>query len=352
MAQNLWVERVFEAQAIVDLYLAEMRRIEEKKKRLVPSWQGISALDAPRGPDKCVLGRCCHYPRLDLEGFQDRHRKETEGARRRSRADESSESEDESDSRRHRAQRAKRRQYRFTITLDQVNKHLGRPGTPIDHFDHPLLFARSGHQMLTVTREGKAAVVHGEYPYTARERFYDFLDDEDVNELERNRKGLHVWLSDRVDPDLEFASPSPSSSSQSSPTATAASGQTRDPLTHKPTKNVIELGRSILQLVRTVKNLSLTSYLARCIELEGPSLSEVRYLSLGPLKPPEYLSSCLANLETPSLASLRVCGGDLTAAAAQALGNPSGELTELRHVVWDYGALSLPSKDSYERSEL
>lgn len=358
---------MFEAQAILDLYLAEMRRIEDAEGRVVPSWRDKTESSTLRIPTNCRVRRCGHYPRLVLEGFdcrnKDKAKQRSAYTRRRPRMDSASgywtdegdaysdeedewTDEDEEDSEDGEGERKT-----FTITLEQVNTHLARRGTSHDHLDHPLLVARSGLQALTMSRGGVPLVVHGDYPDEERAGFYDWDDPTDDDDSEHEGRHLRYaeeddYLSEAERAELFPPRPSPP------PLSPSTAGLPNGPLDPKRRSDIITLGRSVIHLARNLQNLSLTGYMYRCAHRKPHGLQNLRSLCLGPLTPSEQAAQCLAKVKLPSLRRLRVCGGNLCAVAAEVIGSPGGKLPQLRDVEWDYGALRLTHRRGYQRGQL
>lgn len=92
-----WLVRCFSVQAALDLYLEEMRRVEESM---------------PPRPCQCEHGSCPSYPGLRIVG---------NGSRTPPSATDT-----------------------LVLTQRRLLQHHARRGSLADHFDHPLLFARSG----------------------------------------------------------------------------------------------------------------------------------------------------------------------------------------------------------------
>lgn len=111
--------RVLELQAVLDLYLTEMRRLEDRRGRAIEPCRRIQE-DANDVPS---CSTCVAYPALRLELPH---------------GPLISEQDDEFVHSRFCSVPA------YIITYAQIREHLDARGAATDHFDHPIIFARSG----------------------------------------------------------------------------------------------------------------------------------------------------------------------------------------------------------------
>lgn len=243
-----WTVRAYEVQAAHDLYLIHMRALEDSH---------TTAAGPSCHRHGCNREPCPVYPPLQLKATPDAPQ------------------HDQDDATLPAAQP-------LLLTRSQLLRHLARPGSIFDRLDHPLLFARSGVDLIErATRFGSA-------------RFHRRIELEAMpdNFAELSSTG------DRIN---EHDSSSASSSA--------------DVL--EPTLPLVQTLGTILTLVRSIfwftpllRNLSLTGFLERATsQLSNLTLAQLRHLSLGP--PPAAWYRPLAFHNLPRLHSLRVCGVEL-----------------------------------------
>lgn len=106
--------------------------------------------------------------------------------------------------------------------------------------------------------------------------------------------------------------------------------------------NLLEVGRFIVQRASKATNLSLSGLFH---DLLGSSnLKQLRYLSIGPLTPPDAAAALLGSgLKLPNVRKLRVCGDHPALAIAKAIAGEVEGLESLEEVQWDFGYASVPN---------
>lgn len=127
-AQDEWLVRSFEVQAILDLYLGEMRRVEDEKGYPVRHWDARPYIPPPKIEKKCEAGICKHYPHIGVTA---------EGSLPQQPIG------------------SLPGQASFFVSLTEARSHLARRRALTDRFDHPLLFARSRLGRYHVNDQGK-----------------------------------------------------------------------------------------------------------------------------------------------------------------------------------------------------
>lgn len=115
-----WASRLWSVQAALDLYLAEMRKIEDERKYGIEAWdsEGDAGAGSSDLAEPCQEGTCGHYPTLSIK----KHK--TSNATN----DPPSTAQGDNEL--------------FSLSEDQLWDHLARPGGPADHFGHLLLLTR------------------------------------------------------------------------------------------------------------------------------------------------------------------------------------------------------------------
>lgn len=115
--QDMYLYRTFRLQAAVDIYLAQMRRIDDERAAETSSSGTSAATDDPYvlpvANDTCIQRRCGHYPHLAVARGTPSDPFWPKGSNN------------------------------LIVHNDQIEAHTARRGGPIDRFDHPLIFARS-----------------------------------------------------------------------------------------------------------------------------------------------------------------------------------------------------------------
>lgn len=121
------------AQAAVELYLLEMRRLEDKSGYEVEDWEGEEG--ALHGPQP-VKGEMVYYGSLRvLHWDSSPHPNYGSGTGPQNLL-----------------------KYYWNVSWAAVEKHLARRGGMSDYFDHPLIFARSGMHLLDFADDGRALI--------------------------------------------------------------------------------------------------------------------------------------------------------------------------------------------------
>ncbi|PWN25406.1 hypothetical protein BDZ90DRAFT_281613 [Jaminaea rosea] len=267
-----WTLRIFEAQAVLDLYLLELRRLQD--------------LGQPTSSTKTGKGvECGHYPRLILNGYDDASTSRSKITRRT-----------------------------FVLHRSQLLRHLSRHKSYTDRFDHPLLFARSSCGMFVLAGPGRAGEDSdslGQYdPYELRDIDFSLLE-EDAEDY-----------ADQFSPDrLPATTPALDDGLDPALNSTATLG------------SLLSLTRFVLVATPRLRNLSLTGFLERAVTglRTGAELKDLRSLSIGP--PPPFWHApmtldrgCLLTVE-----NLRICGVMLLEEEVDAIENG---LPLLRRMQW------------------
>lgn len=297
---------MFEAQGVLDLYLCEMRRIEDAENRPVIPWRAAKTHPAPRASSKCRSRECSHYPKLVLEGFDRSTKKGSKSAS--SKGDCSS-------------------QKTFTITRDQVKAHLLRPGALTDDFEHPLLFARSGLRMLAMGPGCSIVIDHDQREIDAYYGFSSFDDD-------HHEYGDFFRYNDDA---FSQSSDSPQGSPRSTSSGQSTSSDSNDSFDASHRDGLVALARSVLYRVVALENLSLTGFLHLSLGREPPALTTLRCLSVGPGTSPPTLNLSLSVVQLPSLVKLRCCADYLNTGIAKRIAGTKKHWPSLREIRWDFG---------------
>lgn len=243
-----WTVRAYEVQAAHDLYLMHMRALED-------SHTTAAGPSCPRRG--CNRGPCPVYPPLHLEATPDAPQ------------------HDDDDKTLPAAQP-------FVLTRSQLLRHLARPGSITDRLDHPLLFARSGVDLVERATRFGSARFHRRSEFAAMpDNFAELSSMEDrINEHDSSSASSSAGV---LDPTLPFA---------------------------QTLGTILTLVRSIFCFTPLLRSLSLTGFLDRATsQLSSLSLAQLRHFSLGPPPPAWYWP--LGFHKLASLHSLRVCGVEL-----------------------------------------
>lgn len=304
--QDEWTLRVFEVQAILDLYLGQMRETELQHNRLLPSWRSSDAL--PKVPPECCAGKCAHYPQLLLsEEFEGVSKKAGKASSKGKQKETAAPAEGKSSSKATPEKVGKAKgeapQSTFLVTKEHINTHFARRGAHTDHFNHPLLFARPKLRRLTLSSGNRVIVADGKSP---DDLYYPSDGDtDDDNDSEAD----HLYDRYRyIDQDFSWSHSSDQESSRSSPSVDSLINLELEATGYDET---VAIATSTLRLLPRLHNLSLTSYLYRCLGRPQPKLSMLTCLSLGPLLPSENLLDFIVCLKLPAVKKLRICGGGL-----------------------------------------
>lgn len=280
--QSLWVQRMLEAQAALDLFLAGMRRREEASVDYSGSWRA-KPYD-PSGdasiPAACTQGRCGHYPQLQLTGYPTPPQ------------DTATETSDAHDV--------------LLLSRTELLAHLARPGSRTDRFDHHLLFLTSGAPISDLYSNGRAG---GGSDAHRGDREPPQLHNSDFESCASGALMLQTGI------DVAIHS-----------TASVAS--------------LLGLARSILSFTPNVKVLSLTGVFERlaCGDHLPPQLPALRSLSIGP-QPPHWRTPLrLSHPVLRQVKTLRLAGMMLYEEEVKALAEllDRGRLERLEYVMADH----------------
>lgn len=284
------------------MYLSEMRRLEQASNRTVVSWKASKTHPVGKDPRDCCHGKCAHYPRLVLEGFEGRSKKAKKGH-----AEENT----------------------FLVTRAEVKKHLTRRGAPTDNFEHPIVFAQCDLRLLAASHDGAIRV---DYERRRANSFYGSIDSEDESyDLD------DVLL--RYNDD-DFSQPTELPLRPRSPTD--SEGSAADTFDLLQYDGISALANSVLRRTPKVVNLSLTGFLGRCLQPpKPPLLATLRCLSLGPPASPPGAMVDTENLSLPMLEKLRFCGDFLETSLARRISGQDGDWSKMRETQWDFGSSSV-----------
>lgn len=292
MQQERWATRIFELQAILDLYLVEMRRVEDVEEYNMPSWRH-KAPGPVQSPPICRLGKCSHYPQLVLSGW---YVEEAEG---KIAVIEPPVPEKNA----------------FVITRAQVWTHLTRRGSALDQFDHPILFARSTFASAPISNHGRRIV--GKYlagPHTDHFSCAQYdpephdHDHEQMASIDDDR-----LYEERVIDQLQLCR-----------------------LNTIPKLMVIAM--DVLTCAGRLVNLSLSGTLDSCFFMKLDTWSTVKSLSLGPLLPVwnEGLHFGERGVDFEKLENLRICGALIHEEdIEQIAGHVEGRFPKRKRVQWE-----------------
>lgn len=356
-AQNAFTARILQTQSALDLYLMEMRRIDDRNG-MVHSWRSDSPL--PKAPTKCRAGKCRHYPTLRIE-MRSQHVEIDEGAKQAAKAKAAKRKKSKRQSKiKKKANRGSgmtrsKNNAELVLTLDQLKAHLVRPGAQTDHFDHPYIYARSGLKMLCLDYENRITV---DYDQEMKEDFYsddyEFSDPwglgggSDSSDLDSYDSDESVLISDSV---MSLSSSDGSSECSSFtkrselPTSSESdsSFSSCDFLTPRVGgQSMFKLSHLILKATTKLVNLGITGSFEKLFRKPSP-LSGLRYLSVGPLSRHEAAGLCVQDVQLPSLERLRLCGdciGRGTACNVAGVHNRNHESDiwpRLKEFQWDFG---------------
>lgn len=262
--------RMLEVQAAMDVYLMQMRRIDEAASDFKDSWRCKTLSDRKEYPPKeCRTYVCGHYPPLDIVG--------TLTPRRRAAA-----------------KKSPNPQPPFVVSRPQLLQHMFRPGSPLDRFDHPVLFLHSGVTFLKMESLGRSGT------HRADNR--------------RNYAGKEGHEDPSYGENVDVALP-----------ATAA------------IPSLLGLARSVLSFAPQLITLALSGILERavCGHRPPPPLPALRALSLGP-PPPFWISRMrLDHQALLPITKLRLAGMILVKEELYAL---ACDLTQIRELHWSVSA--------------
>lgn len=267
---------VLDVQAALDLYLIEIRSLEEQNPHLLR----LAARDT-RVPQRCRDGDCNHYPALFLastvlapaDGTQIESPK---GA--------------------------------YTLARPDLLRHMARPGGVIDRFDHPLLFSRSRLKIHLAVPPGKGNRNYAPNGSGARYVLISQFPDA------AGGYHLHEWHEAGTFSALDRMSVGRALNAPLTNTATIISN--------------LRLARAVLAHTPNLTDLSLTGFLESAVgggRSAGPL--SLRRLSLGP--PPVCWDAGLTLQGLRSVEELRIAGTALVAAEIKVIKSTKPQLREL-----------------------
>lgn len=277
---SAWLSRVFGVQAALDLYLKALRRMEEKDDELCRLQE-----QGARLPIQCQSGPCEHYPTFiiadpSLRRCGVRLSKNT-----------------------------------YVVSREDILRHLARPGSTTDRFDHPVVLSRSGFdvEVFRPVGYGHASYRFGQSIPARYEVRSEYLDVEDFHE-----RYMALGLGMPHGDDEWHARWGNAEGLLAGPLSTATVGST------------LKLTRSLLKSLTQVENLSLTGFVEQAITRGQGVSSSLSCLTLGPPPPCWSTPPQLEGLE--NLTELRVCGATLTKGAIE---RTTREMDQLRLFEWD-----------------
>lgn len=269
-----WLIRVMEVQAALDLYLVDMRRVEDAAGYPVERWQEASGPSRRREP----LGPVIEYRKLVVLDINDPQRLE--------------------------ALRSAQ-QHALFLSRTELRTHISRRGSLADHFDHPFIFARSslGHLAFGEGRQADMGV--------ALAGHVDALYSE--VEIEASRRNERTFA-DRLKQPL---------SSPAEARTTTIEG-------------ILDQAQRLLSYTPHLRHLYLSGYLQRIIcGVKRPEipLHSLKSLCLGPYSgfAPDCLAPTLQGLDLLDLEELRISGCVLANLKASTI----AALPRLKRVDWD-----------------
>lgn len=121
---------MFEAQAALDLFLAEMRRREDASDDYIASWRARAPDDKTSAPSRCRYGGCSHYPPLELTGYPVVHPPPP--------------------------RLACNAQLPLILSRAELLAHIARRGARTDRFDDQLIHLTSGANITDLYSNGRA----------------------------------------------------------------------------------------------------------------------------------------------------------------------------------------------------
>lgn len=299
VGSTLWFIGVIEVQAALDLYLLEMRRLEDEA--------GISGPTCQCGPPPKEEGSsrqpCIDYPSLVLTT--------TTPSRGESAAAAASSSGSKAP---------------FFLHRSRLLRRVTRRGGKADSFDHPLLFARSGIRTIIFDREGYGRLSNDLWReakalYDDDGDTYDeeVSDEEDSASEEDGSDGVSAASDD--DASAGYGLPDEDAfANLALPASSSAQTLATDlviPLdqANYPTASIggnLSLARTLLGLTPNLHSLLLTGVLQRAICGKGAALPPpaLRKLYLGPLShhSDDSLSPCFEGDRLQGLEELGIRG--------------------------------------------
>lgn len=267
---NVWVARVFEVQAALDLYLIKIRSLEDAKPQLLRQAQAGGWASAA-----CRKGKCTCYPPLYIT---EKSASSIEDAPRGA----------------------------FKLLRADLLQHLNRPTATTNRFDHPLILARANYEIYITEPPGKGYENYSEdqgaeyevYSTTwAYPRNHEMHDCSDLDFLNKHYSnwGHGDDESERF-LDVTLA-------------------------------RCLWYARFLPRLTTNLENLSLTGWLERALDWSDFK-PKIRCLSVGP--PPPGWMNALHLDELWKVRKLRVCGVGLVEEEIERI----KEMDRLEEVEW------------------
>lgn len=214
------------------------------------------------------------------------------------------------------------------VTPSQISGHLARPRrvAQTDHFNHPLLFARSGYLFrdLDVDHLGNFLIGHlltNEDPDMVTE---DQGIDEPIPATATEGPFKVAFLTDKPSVYMGQISRRAGATDEVEAKADTVGG-------------LLAAARVVLALAPNVRNLSLTGFFSRLLCGENPlTLSSLHSLSVGPTLPYWSMTFTATSFDKlPALERLRLCVPILRDHEVATLAGARSELKRLKLVQWE-----------------
>lgn len=323
-------------QAALDLYLMEMRQIEDRCS--YPSIPIPSAGPSSDGDAYRCATVCHHYPQLHIArsaGESNCRASQTGRGKGKAEGDKvisnnsgstsTSKGPDGYSKHLNDSQRDFGDQP-YRLTCAQLDEHIGRKGGPADHFEHPLLIARSGLKLLHPSDCGQLLV---DWNHHHSRSYHDPLEEEEGGHC--ICCGTTAALREELEDNDSSVCDECISQSQACQAGTVLS----DP---KTLRDILGMARGVLSLTPNAVNLSCSSYLHRFLWFGNtPPFNKLRFLSVGPFPPsledrPGFNRTSFTNVE-----KLRICPNPVERWASTADAGSDDPLPALKNLQWDYG---------------
>lgn len=303
-------------QAALDLYLIKMRQIEDAK-----GWPVRPSRVASRFLDNganCRDADCQHYPRLRIAPSS--VAKSHTGALDSSGTCVGYDCNDEK-------RVIDTDDTILCLTYADLDACIDRETGQADHFDHPLILARSGRRMLIPSDLGHPWV---DWDRTDCRRYYGRRRYEDGYCVSCGTEGFRSPEFAQYEEYGGFLCRGCADPLDRTKIAT-------DLTSHKSMPGIEALAGRIVRMTPNVLNLSYTSYLGEGAPVPCMPLNKLRSLSVGPLPPAWEAAPTFTRIGLPSLEKLRVSPNCMDAALASRLVNKDGPLPKLIELQWDHG---------------
>lgn len=273
------IESIFEAQAALDLYLAKIRAIEEENPQCEES-PALRLVDIPASARSSSPSKQGATPPPKNA---------------------------------------------VIVTHAQLLRHLARPGSLTDRFDHPLILRRSGLKVNVSQAElkGPTNLQPSNASYSLQAMTWSIEREHEAHEWQRGLDALQ-------DAPQQYTGSGDDGDLNAALLATANMGA------------ILRLTRSILDLLPNLTNLSLTGFLQEAlVDAEPPKslrdlsrvrLPSLRRVSIGPPLPCWAASLPLTKLS--HLEELRICGSPLPFNEAWAI---TMRMSKLKVLTWSLG---------------